>query len=244
MNKTKKLIAIAVLSLVAIVPGRQGFTVNEQVFFKEGFSDIAAWKEIFFPKIPKHTFYGIEKSGSESYLVARSDASASLLVFKQPFDVYEYPDIRWRWKISSIYAKANPTRKDGDDYPIRIYIAFEYDPRMAGPVDRVIFNAVRLIYGEYPPSAALNYVWSSSVLPERVIASPYTDRNKMIFLEKGSGRVGRWVDEEVNILKDYEAIFGKKPPRHATIGIMNDSDNTGEKSTSYVDFIEVYRAGK
>jgi hypothetical protein len=241
MNKTKKLIAIAVLSLVAIVPGRQGFTVNEQVFFKEGFSDIAAWKEIFFPKIPKHTFYGIEKSGSESYLVARSDASASLLVFKQPFDVYEYPDIRWRWKISNIYAKANPARKDGDDYPIRIYIAFEYDPQMAGPVERVIFNAARLIYGEYPPSGALNYVWSSSVGSERVIASPYTDRNKMIFLEKGSGRVGRWVDEEVNILKDYEEIFGKKPPRHATIGIMNDSDNTGEKSISYVDFIEVVK---
>jgi hypothetical protein len=241
MNKTKKLIAIAVLSLVAIVLGRQGFTVSEQVFFREDFSDLTAWKEIFFPKIPKHTFYGIEKSGSESYLVARSDASASLLVFKQPFDVYEYPDIRWRWKISNIYAKANPTRKDGDDYPIRIYIAFEYDPQMAGPVERLIFNAARLIYGEYPPLGALNYVWSSNVGSERVIASPYTDRNKMIFLEKGSGRVGRWVDEEVNILKDYEEIFGKKPPRHATIGIMNDSDNTGEKSISYVDFIEVVK---
>ncbi len=63
----------------------------------------------------------------------------------------------------------------------------------------------------------------------------------MIFLEKGGSRVGQWVDEEVNIVKDYEETFGKKPPRRATIGIMNDSDNTGEKATSYVEFIEVYK---
>jgi hypothetical protein len=213
----------------------------DQVLFREGFSDLSAWKEVFFPKIPKHTFYGIEKNGSESSLVARSHASASLLVYKKPFDVYGYPNMRWRWKISNIYKDADPTVKSGDDYPVRIYIAFEYDPQKAGPIDRAIFGAARLIYGEYPPSGSLNYVWSSKVLSERSIASPYTDRNKMIFLEKVGSRVGQWVDEEVNIIKDYEAIFGKKSPRYATIGIMNDSDNTGEKAISYVNFIEVYR---
>jgi hypothetical protein len=217
---------------------------GDQVLFREGFTDLSAWKEVFFPKIPKHTFYGIEKSGSESFLMAVSDASASLLVYKKPFDVYEYPNIRWRWKISNIYRNADPRVKSGDDYPIRIYIAFEYDPQKAGPIDRAIFGAARLIYGEYPPSGSLNYVWSSTVLSERSIDSPYTDRNKMIFLEKGGSRVGKWVDEEVDIVRDYEDLFGKKPPRHATIGIMNDSDNTGEKATSYVDFIEVYKADK
>lgn len=216
---------------------------SEKVLFREEFNDLAAWKEVFFPKIPRHTMYNIEKSGSQSFLVARSDASASLLVCKQHFDVYEYPNIRWRWKVNNIYTKANPSRKDGDDYPIRIYIAFEYDPGNASPVERVIYGAARLIYGEYPPLDSLNYVWSSKVLPEREITNPYTDRNKMILLEKGSSRVGIWVDEEVNVLKDYKEIFGKNPPRHAAIGIMNDSDNTKESSTSYIDFIEVYRAG-
>jgi hypothetical protein len=214
---------------------------GDQVLFREGFTDLSAWKPVFFPKIPKHTFYGTEKTGSESSLVARSDASASLLVYKNPFDVYEYPNIRWRWKISNIYRNADPTVKSGDDYPIRIYIAFEYDPQKAGPFERAIFGAARLIYGEYPPSGSLNYVWSSKVLSERSLASPYTDRNKMIFLEKGGSRVGQWIDEEVNIVKDYEETFGKKPPRHATIGIMNDSDNTGEKATSYVEYIEVFK---
>lgn len=214
---------------------------GDQVLLREGFNDLSAWKEVFFPKIPKHTFYGTEKTGSESSLVTRSDASASLLVYKKPFDVYEYPNIRWRWKISNIYKNADPKVKSGDDYPIRIYIAFEFDPQKAGPIDRVIYGVLKLIYGEYPPSGSLNYVWSSKVLSERSIPSPYTDKNKMIFLKKGSPRVGQWVDEEVNIVKDYEETFGKKPPRRATIGIMNDSDNTGEKATSYVEYIEVFK---
>ncbi len=235
---------LACLALFIGVLAYPAFSASDQVLFREDFNDLSAWKDVFFPKISRHTVYRIERSGSESYLAARSDASASLLVYKRSFDVYEYPNIRWRWKVSNIYRHADPKVKSGDDYPIRIYIAFEYDPQKAGPIDRAIFNAARLIYGEYPPWGSLNYVWSSTVLPERTIASPYTDRNRMIFLEKGSSHVGQWVDEEVNILKDYEEIFKKKPPGHATIGIMNDSDNTGEKATSYVDFIEVYRTEK
>ncbi|HPS94710.1 MAG TPA: DUF3047 domain-containing protein, partial [Deltaproteobacteria bacterium] len=192
-------------------------------------------------KIPRHTLYAAEKSGRGSSLVARSDASASLLVYRKTFDVYEYPDIRWQWKVNAVYAKADPARKDGDDYPIRIYIAFEYDPKMAGPFDRAVYGAARLIYGEYPPVGSLNYVWSSKVIAEKMIKSPYTDRNRMIFKEKGGALVGQWVVEEANIVEDYMAAFGKKPPSRATIGIMNDSDNTGERSISSVDFIEVFR---
>jgi len=54
-------------------------------------------------------------------------------------------------------------------------------------------------------------------------------------------KANTWVDEEVNILDDYNKAFGKSPPSTASIAIMNDSDNTGEDSVSYIDFIEVYR---
>jgi hypothetical protein len=47
--------------------------------------------------------------------------------------------------------------------------------------------------------------------------------------------------ESVNIIEDYVKAFGVKPPEKAGIAIMNDSDNTGEQSVSYLDYIEVYR---
>ena len=53
-----------------------------------------------------------------------------------------------------------------------------------------------------------------------------------------------WQDEEINILQDYRSAFGKEPPSIASIAIMNDSDNTGQQSVSYIDFIEVFRGEK
>ncbi len=232
--------ALVLAALVAVPHGAHA----GKVLLREDFNDLAAWREVFFPKIPAHSTYTIENRDGGSVLAARSASSASLLVYRKPFDIYSHPDIRWRWKVSNVYRKADPRIKSGDDYPVRVYIAFEYDPRNASPFDRVIFNIVRLIYGEYPPLASLNYVWASTAVSERSIPSPYTDRNRMIFLEKGPAKVGQWVDEEVNVLKDYEEVFGKKPPRRATIGIMSDSDNTGEKAEAYLDFIEVYRSDK
>jgi hypothetical protein len=63
----------------------------------------------------------------------------------------------------------------------------------------------------------------------------------MILLEAGTEKVGHWVDEEVDIIRDYRNAFGIMPPGTASIAIMNDSDNTGERSVSYVDYIEVYK---
>lgn len=214
---------------------------HEGTLFREDFSNLDGWKEVFFPKIPTHTTYWVQSEEGESFLVARSDSSASLLVYRDTFDVYEFPRVRWRWKIENVYQKGDATRKDGDDYPIRIYIAFQYDPARAGIFQRAQYNAVKLLYGEYPPDSSLNYVWSSSEHVQRVIPSPYTDRSRMILIEQGDGNAGKWITEEVNILEDYQEAFGMPPPHRATIGIMNDSDDTGESSTSYVDFIMVFR---
>jgi hypothetical protein len=47
------------------------------------------------------------------------------------------------------------------------------------------------------------------------------------------------MDEEVNILEDFERAFNRKAPETATLALMNDSDNTGESSVSYMDWIEI-----
>ena len=64
----------------------------------------------------------------------------------------------------------------------------------------------------------------------------------MIILQAGESNVGRWVDEQVNIIDDYQLAFGIKPPDTASLVIMNDSDNTGEAAESYMDFIQVLQS--
>jgi len=61
----------------------------------------------------------------------------------------------------------------------------------------------------------------------------------MILIEKGAINLNRWLEEEVNIVEDYELAFNQKPPKMARLALMNDSDNTGESAVSYIDWIEL-----
>jgi hypothetical protein len=211
------------------------------VLLREEFRDLAQWRPITFPKIKEHSEYTIEDQGRESVLRAESRASASAIVYRNPFDVYDYPRLRWKWKAMSVYEKGNARTKDGDDYTLRIYVLFEYDPDKAGFYDAIKYGLAKLFYGEYPPHSALNYIWANREDESGIITSSYASNAKMIVLQKGKKNLGRWIAEERNILEDYRKAFGTDPPAMATLGIMNDSDNTKEASVSYVGSIEVFR---
>lgn len=231
-------LVVLFLLVLAAAPVRAG---EEKVLFREDFRDLENWRPLLFPKIPKHSIYSVETQGDQHYLRAESSGSASGLVYKNDFNVYDYPRIRWRWRIDRVYRKGDIHTKEGDDYPIRVYVVFKYTPERAGLLDKITYESAKLIYGEYPPHSSLNYVWSSKPYPERILTSPYTDRAKMVLLEQGGEKVGTWVVEEVNVVEDYQRAFGTKPPATASLAIMNDSDNTGESAVSYVELIEVYR---
>lgn len=211
------------------------------VLFHEDFDTLENWKPFAFPGIPKHTVYSIERDGSRSFLRAESSASASAIVYKDRFNAVKFPRARWRWKISNVYTNANPRTKAGDDYPIRINVTFEYDPASAGAADRLIHGLGKMKYGEDMPMRCLSYAWSSGDARERIFSSPYMDNTKMVILRTGAKDADVWVEEGVNILEDYRKAFGGDPPSRARIDIMNDSDNTGERSVSWVDYIEVYK---
>ena len=211
---------------------------------REEFADLDNWKPLVFHQILRHTRYSIGSDEATRYLKAESRASSSALIFTERFDVYRYPKIRWRWKVDNVYTGDRVNRagaKEGDDYPIRIYVIFQYDPEQASPLQKLTYSAAKRRHGEYPPHSALNYVWASNVSSEPSISNPYSPRSKMVFLRMGDDRTGQWVEERVDILEDYRRVFGKNPPATASLAIMNDSDDTGQSSVSYVEFIEFYR---
>ncbi len=217
------------------------FGQEKRVFIREDFNSLDDWKPLYFPKIKRHSIYTVVKEQNGSYLKAESNASASGIIYRKEFNVYDYPKIKWRWKISNAYKKADPEKKAGDDYPIRIYVIFKYDPETASFFQRIRYGLAKIIYGEYPPQSSLNYVWANSTYPEKIITNPYASEAKMISMEAGGEKAGQWITEEADILEDYKKAFGVQPPAIADIAIMNDSDNTGESSVSYVDYIEVYK---
>lgn len=191
------------------------------------------WKPFFFRNISRHTSYSlVEESGSHS-VMAKADASASGLIRELKINPLEYPVISWKWKIENILKKGDPGRKDGDDYPARIYITFKYDPEKAGFFGKTKYEAARLVYGQYPPHAAITYIWESRSPVGLMVPNAYTDRNMMFVVESGGEKLKRWIGEERNIVEDYRLAFGEDPPEISGVAIMTDTDNTGEKATAY-----------
>lgn len=211
------------------------------IFLREDFNDLKNWRPLYLPHIDRHTLYSIVTEGSESYLRAESHASASGLIFAKEFNAYEHPKMRWRWKVDNVYHKGNAHTKAGDDYPMRLYIIFKHDSDHGGLMEFLAHSMGRVLSGEHPPHSSLNYVWASQETPEDIVTSPYTDRVRMVLIEKGTAHLGRWLEEEVNIVEDYERAFNQKPPNIAELAIMNDSDNTGESSVSSIDWIEIFK---
>lgn len=233
---THVFVFFTVFALTAVVIAQE-----QKVLFREEFENLDNWKPFTFPRVQKHSVYAIEKENDNRYLKAESDASASAIVYKDSFSVVGYPRVRWRWKVSNIYENADPRTRTGDDYPVRIYVMFEYDPEKASFGDRILYGLAKARFGAYPPHSSLSYVWASTVEKERIISSPYTDRAKMIFLRMGAQNAGAWLEESVDLIEDYRKAFGTGPPARARIAVMNDSDNTGESSVSWVDYIEVLK---
>lgn len=203
------------------------------------FNNLSEWEPLKFPKIKTHSRYSIIQENGKNILQCETSASASGLILKKTFNIYKYSKLKWKWKISNVYNNADPRKKSGDDFPIRIYIIFKYNPEKATLYEKTKYNAAKLIYGEYPPHSSVNYVWSSRVIPERLITSPYTDRVKLVLLQKGLEKLNTWITEEVNILEDYKRAFGENPPETASLAIMSDSDNTGESAKAFIEYIQV-----
>jgi len=190
------------------------------------------WKPLTFKKIPKRTLYELVKDGKHVVVKATSDASASGLTKEVKIDPKEYPIVQWQWKVDNLLQNSDATRKDGDDYPARLYITFEYDPDKVSFGKKLKFKAGQVVFGDIP-IGAISYVWERKAPVGSIIDNAYTDFVKMVVVESGPQKIGMWIDESRNIYEDYKKAFGEEPPMINGVAIMSDTDNTKERVTAY-----------
>lgn len=191
------------------------------------------WQMLRFKNVAKPTDYSIGADGEGTALKAVSQASASGIYTEVDLDATEYPLITWEWKVTNLIEKGDATTKNGDDFPARIIVAFHYDPAQASLFKRVKYEFVRLIYGRYPPGSALVYVWDNRLPVGTMLDNTNASWAKMIIPESGPSKVTQWVNERRNFRADYLLAFKSSPPRLKFIGIMTDTDDTGEQAVTY-----------
>ena len=197
------------------------------------------WKPLIFPKISNHTLYTLVHEEGRTEIKAESHQSASGLYVPIELNPKVYSVLSWCWKINRIIEKGEETRKEGDDYAARIYVTFKYDSENASLWERTKYGTIKLLYGKYPPKAAINYVWANHLQKGNVIPSPYTDRARMVAIESGAEWVGQRRCETRNIFEDYKRFFLKDPPSLSGIAVMTDTDNTLEEATAFYSDIVI-----
>jgi hypothetical protein len=252
VNSSDHVILILIFTLIfhllvpsPMIDAQSGAVIEVGKFSAAAVGDAlpSGWKPLAFKKIERHTTYTLVKDDNTVVIKAVAGTSASGLTREIKINSKEYPIVQWRWKVMNILKKGDVHKKEGDDYPARIYITFEYDPSKLSFFEKAKYEAIRLLYGEYPPLAAVNYIWESKAPVGTMVPNPYTDRVMMFVVESGSTKLNQWVNEERNIFEDYKKAFGQEPPMISGIAIMTDTDNTGESATAYYGDI-VFRKTK
>ncbi|MHA7853823.1 DUF3047 domain-containing protein [Marinobacter shengliensis] len=191
------------------------------------------WEPLEFPRIDRHTRYELVTDDGVQVVKASADNSASGLIARLSLEPGESLILRWQWKVSNVFDQGDARKKSGDDYPARIYVAFEFQPDKAGFFERAKRKTVEVMFGESLPGNALNYIWANRLPEQSIVANAFTDQTMMVAVNSGPEQTGEWVTVERDIVADYREAFGENPPRIVGVAIMSDADNTGERATAW-----------
>ena len=167
-----------------------------------------------------------QEAGGNHFLRISTDGSFYSFGIDSPFDPERYPILSWRWRVDVMPKGANIASRETDDCAARLYVVF----RDADAAD-------------HKPHRKLEYVWDGTQPVGTIIPDPYAPETiKAIVLESGAARVGQWVRERVDLVKDYQRAFGGKAGWVKTIAFASDSNETRTATTSDFDDLQINAA--
>ena len=187
----------------------------------------APWRVVQIDKKTKPTTYRLAMVAGVAAVEARANDSMALLARPLSVNLAATPILCWRWLIDAPVARGDMTKKSGDDYAARLYVAFDMPDSALSAGTRFKLGIARRLFGGNVPDAALNYVWDNRNPVGTRRKSAYTDRAQLIVAETGTTRAGTWVTERVDVAADFASAFGKRPGTPIQIAVASDTDNTG-----------------
>jgi Protein of unknown function (DUF3047) len=175
------------------------------------------------------TSYRVTNVAGRTALEATFDRSMSLMARPIGVDLTRTPVLCWRWFVDGPVKKADMTRKSGDDYAARVYVAFDVDDAAMSGSTKFKLKMARGLFGKDIPDAAVVYVWDNSHSVGTARKSSYTDRSQLIVAETGAARAGTWVSKRVDLASDFAKAFPNQPGKPTQLAVAADGDNTGSK---------------
>ncbi len=200
------------------------------------------WQPWILSRFKRLTEYRLVSERGRTVVRARARNSASGLVHPLRLDPGAWPLLQWQWKVNELIARADNTQKHLEDSPVRLVVSFDGDTSRIPLHDRLIFNSIRVLTDQQLPYATLIYIWENRAPRETVIPNLHTSRVKMIVAESGRDKLGAWQQVTRNVVEDYRRAFGEAPGKITAVGIMTDTDNTGDNAHAWYGDIAFRKA--
>ena len=146
----------------------------------------------------------------------------------------------WSWKVLKPVPLSDITSKGRDDRALALYITFPYDPETASLAEKLLRPAVELIEGKKAAGRMLSYIWVGHGNPGDLYQSPfYGEVNAMIIKRNASDPLDKWLNEQVNVVEDYQKAFGSKPKEILELLIGADTDDLAGSSIGLVKNLNI-----
>lgn len=136
--------------------------------------------------------------------------------------------LAFSWYTQSLLQDATAGVRGQDDATLRVVLSFDGDRDRLSARDHLLSELSMLVAGDPLPYATLMYIWDAKLPVGTIVTNPHTDRIRMMVIESGADRLGQWVDHVRDVPADYRAAFGEAAGTLIGIGLVTDTNNTGE----------------
>jgi hypothetical protein len=183
----------------------------------------------------------LEKDGEKTVVRMKSLHSVSALLARPEVNIEDYPLLVWRWKVDRVVGMAVESRKDRNDCAARVRVIFgkKVVPIEKNPLIEKLFDnfGITVPEGVEPSGFKIDYIWGNNVRKGDVIDYPGSKNHKMMVVQQGKEKTGRWIWEKRNIHEDFKELFDDEPPGFAGIAVLSDTDQTNEGVEAYFSSI-------
>ncbi len=137
-------------------------------------------------------------------------------------NVYKTPILSWEWRVLKLPKGGDVKDNSTNDAAASIYVVWD--------LGHVLFKKV---------PKTVRYVWGTSE-PKGTELSRFFGNQKIVIVKSGPGDKDKWITMQRNIVKDYERLFGDRPPKFPlAILILSDGNNTNSQVAADYDNIKL-----
>ena len=160
----------------------------------------------------RDTEYSFRNEQQKLIIDAVGRESASGLFVDHPELCLQSDRLSWSWRVDKIQPTADITVEEKEDFAAAVMVLFGKP-------------------GLFSKPKGLIYAFANTDLPkESVVNSPRAPDNfRTIVLENKDSSLMTWLEQERNIINDYQQAYGELPDKDLyTIGVFTDNDQTLE----------------